>query len=216
MFTSQRVSVAIADDHEVVRFGCERMIAPHRHLICVGSVGDGNAIVDLARTLRPNVVVMDVRMPQCDGLDATARLRKLVPETNVLAYSSYADARMVPAALRAGAIGYVCKASDQKILIDAIETVARGKRYIDPALMDQVLEHMLEDDIIVPSTPLSDRQRAVLVGIAKGHTNAEMAADLGLSVKTVEGYRARACEKLGLRDRSDIVRYAVTTGLIAV
>jgi two-component system, NarL family, response regulator NreC len=216
MFTRQSISVAIADDHEVVRFGFERLIARHRHphLVCVGSVGDGNAVIELAIRSRPDVVVMDVRMPLCDGLDATSRLRKLVPETHVLAFSSSADATMVPAALRAGAIGYVCKTSDSKIVIDAICTVARGKRFVDPALMDQVLGRMFQDEIVVPSPPLSGRERAVLVGIATGHTNAELATELGLSIKTVEGYRARACEKLGLRTRSDLVQYALSTGLL--
>ena len=214
MHTSPRISVAIADDHEVVRFGCERLIAQHRHLVCVGSAGDGNAIVELATRLRPDVVVMDVRMPLCDGLEATARLRKLVPETHVLAFSSYVDAGMVPAALRAGATGYVCKTSDHLTLIHAICTIAKGQRFVDPALMDKVLNRMFEDEVVVPSTPLSKRQRAVLVGIAMGHTNADLADDLGLSVKTVEGYRARACEKLGLEDRSDIVQYALGAGLL--
>ena len=214
MYTSQRIRVAIADDHEVVRFGVERLIAQHRNLVCVGSVSDGDAIVELGKRSRPDVVVMDVRMPTCDGLEATARLRKIVPDTHVLAFSAVADAGLVPAALRAGASGYVCKTSDHLTLIRAICTVAKGKRFVDPALMDRVLERMFEDEVVVPSAPLSERQRAVLVGVAEGHTNAELADDLGLSVKTVEGYRARAGEKLGLRDRSDIVQYAVSAGLL--
>jgi len=214
MPTSPCISVAIADDHEIVRLGWERLITQHRDFVCVGTAPDGNAAIELAKTARPDVMVMDVRMPLCGGLEATSRLRKVVPETKVLVYSSTADAALVPAALRAGAIGYICKSSDYRVMIDAICTVARGRRFVDPALTDQVLECMSQDEIIVPSPPLSERQLSVLVGVANGHTNADLAANFGLSVKTVEGYRARACEKLGLRDRSDIVRYVVNAGLL--
>jgi two-component system response regulator NreC len=168
-------------------------------------------VVDLAMRLHPDVVIMDITMPTCGGLDATRLLRKQVPETRVLAYSCYTDAPWILAALQAGALGYVSKSSEHSVLIQAIAMVAKGKRFIDPQLTDPMLRGFL-DNPTVETQSLTKREREVLLGVAWGFTNNVIGGDLGLSKKTVEGYRARACEKLALADRPAIVKFALMSG----
>ena len=155
---------------------------------------------------------MDIIMPSCDGLEATIRLRRQVPDTRVLAFSFRVAASMVLAALRAGALGYVSKSSPLAVLIGAVPVVALGKRFIDPALTDPMLRNLLNDQPIGPPSALTGREREVLLRVARGFTNNDIGGDLGLSTKTVESYRARACEKLALPDRPAIVKFALISG----
>jgi two-component system, NarL family, response regulator NreC len=212
MFTAPRIRLIIADDHEMIVSGLKSMISRHRNLECVGSATNGHEAVDLASRQHPDVAILDITMPFCDGLEATGRLRKEVPDTKVLIFSGYSGPSAIVAALRAGALGYVCKASPHSVLIGAISVVALGKRFIDPALSDPVLRSLLSDEPIGTPSTLTPREREVLLRVAWGFTNNETGTELGLSTKTVEGYRARACEKLALLDRPAIVKYALMAG----
>jgi two-component system, NarL family, response regulator NreC len=212
MSTAPTIRLIIADDHEVVLTGLEVLISRHRSLECVGSATNGYEAVDLATRLRPDVVLMDLTMPTCDGLEATRRLGKHVPDTRVLAFSMRPAASMVLAALRAGALGYVSKSSHHNVLIGAIPVVAKGKRFIDPHLTDPMLRTLLDDQLIGAPSTLSKREREVLLRVAWGFTNNDIGGDLGLSTKTVESYRTRACEKLALADRPAIVKFAHMSG----
>jgi len=212
MSDAPRIRVIIADDHHVVVFGFKGMISRHRHLQFAGSARNGHEAVDLAIRLRPDVAIMDIMMPSCDGLEATSRLRKEVPDTKVLIFSGCFGASAVASALRAGALGCVSKASPCQVLIEAISIVAKGKRFVDPQLTDLMLRSLLNDEPIGTPFTLSAREREVLVRVAWGFTNNEIGIELGLSTKTVEGYRARACEKLALSDRPAILKYALMSG----
>jgi two-component system response regulator NreC len=212
MITAPTIRLIIADDHEVVRAGLKVLISRHGNLECVGSAANGNEAVDLADRLRPDLVILDLTMPLCGGLDAIRLLGKQVPETRVLGYSCHTDASMIVAALQAGALGYVSKSSEEAVLIKAISVAAKGKRFIDPQLTDPVLRRFLDDPTIGAASTLTKREREVLLGVAWGFTNNFIGGDLGLSTKTVESYRARACEKLALPDRPAIVKFALMSG----
>jgi DNA-binding NarL/FixJ family response regulator len=212
MLTAPRIHLIIADDHDVIVAGVKGMISRHRNLECVGSAANGNEVVDHASRLRPDVVIMDITMPSCDGFGATSRLRKEVPDTRVLVFSGHFSPSAVLAALRAGALGFVCKSSHYSVLIEAIPVVALGKRFIDPALSDPVLRSLLNDEPIGTPSTLTPREHEVLLRVAWGFTNNDIGTELGLSTKTAEGYRARACEKLSLADRPAIVKYALMAG----
>jgi len=212
MLPAPRTRLIIADDHNLLVLGFRDLVSRHRNMEFVGSAANGHEVVDLAARLRPDVVIMDITMPLCGGIEATRRLRKEVPETNVLAYSCHNDSPTILAALRAGALGFVCKSSHYSVLMNAISVVALGKRFIDPAPSDPVLRGLLDDEPNVSPSILTPREREVLLRVAWGFTNSETAAELVLSTKTVEGYRARACEKLCLADRPAIVKYALMAG----
>jgi len=202
----------VVDDHEVIRLGLKAIMSSHNHLKCVGWAGNGNEAFNLACRVRPQVVVMDMRMPQCDGMEATRLLAKHVPEAKVVAFSVRRSPSAVVAALRAGAKAYVSKNSPPRVLIEAITSVAQGKRFIDPSLADPVITTLLNENATDMTANLSAREREVLVRIAEGYTASDVASGLGLSVKTVECYKARACQKLGLECRSDIVKFALMSG----
>jgi DNA-binding NarL/FixJ family response regulator len=202
----------IVDDHEVFRFGLQTLVSRHRNLRWVGSATNGKEALELASRLRPQIAIMDMKMPVCDGLEATRQLAKYVPETKVLAFSVRPDPSSVVAALRAGAFGYVCKSSDHHVLFEAILVVAQGRRFIDPALADSVVTNFLNDHAGETDTLLSAREQQVLVRLAGGATSGDIAAELDLSPKTVDSYKTRACDKLGLKGRREIVRFAIMSG----
>lgn len=212
MLTAPTIRLIIVDDHEIVLAGLKVLLSRHRGLECVGSAANGYEAVDLASRLRPDVAIMDLKMPSCDGLEATRRLRKHVPETKVLAFSMRPAASVVVAALRAGVLGYVSKSSENTVLIEAIQVAAKGKRFIDPHLTEAMLRTILDDQIIGAPSTLTRREHEVLLRVAWGFTNNDIAGELGLSTKTVESYRARACEKLELPDRPAIVKFALMSG----
>src|SRR5208337_3424666 len=178
MSTVPSIRLIIVDDHEIVLAGLRVLISRHRGLDCVGTAANGNEAVELASRLRPDVAVMDLKMPSCDGLEATRRLRKHVPETKVLAFSYRPAASVVVAALRAGVSGYVSKSSDNSVLIEAIKTIAKGKRFIDPHLTEPMLRAMLGDKIIGTPATITKREHEVLLRVAWGFTNNETAAEL--------------------------------------
>ncbi|MGA3091546.1 MAG: response regulator transcription factor [Terriglobales bacterium] len=205
------IRLIIADDHEVVRAGLKALISKCRDFVCVGSTANGQEAVDLAYRVRPDVALLDLTMPSCDGLEATHRLQRKLPDIKVLVYSMRADPTMVLAALRAGALGYVSKSSPPSVLMEAIHVVASGKRFVDPSLADMTLRGLLDQPLGEPAA-LTPRERDVLARVARGFTNNDIGTDLGLSTKTIESYRARACEKLSLPDRPAIVKFALMSG----
>ena len=209
------VRVVLADDHPVVREGLRLLLMSERDMEVVGEVADGEAACRAARELEPDVLVVDVSMPRLNGIEATKIVRRECPTVHVLALTVHEERAYLTELLRAGATGFVLKRSAAAELVRAVRTVATGDTYIDPSVAGAVVEGYLESSPDTPEMPrdtLSDREREVLLRVAIGYSNKEIAAELGLSVKTVESYKARAAEKLGLKTRVDIVRYAVRQG----
>ena len=207
--------IFLADDHAVVREGLKSLIDAQPDMEVTGEAGDGNAACELVPGLRPDVVIMDVSMPGMNGAKATEQLRQTCPQVKVLALTVHEDKGYLRQLLEAGAAGYVLKRAAAEELIRAIRTVAAGGVYLDPALAGAVVGgfvRKLPGKGMPQGADLSDREAEVVRLVAEGHSNKEIASRLGLSVKTVETYKARSLEKLGLRSRADLVRYAVGRG----
>ena len=208
-----KLRVFLADDHAVVREGLKALVNAQPAMAVVGEAADGLSACAQVALLAPDVVVMDVSMPGLSGSQATARLRLECPAVRVLALTVHEDKGYLRQLLAAGAAGYVLKRAAPEELIQAIRAVAAGGVYLDPGMAGKVLGGFVRqaaaDGV---GAELSEREAEVARQTAAGHSNKEVAARLDLSVKTVETYRARAMEKLGLRGRADLVRYAVQQG----
>lgn len=210
-----KLRVLIADDHQIMREGLRALVDRQPDMETVGEADNGRAAVALAQQLRPDVVVMDVSMPELNGLKATERLKKLCPEIKVLTLTRHADDSYLRQLLQAGACGYVLKQSASTQLISAIRAVAGGGTYLDTAVTGRVIKSIVGGRKLrgaPPDKELSAREEEVLRLIAWGYANKEIAARLSVSVKSVEVYKTRAMEKLDMRNRIDIVRYALLKG----
>ena len=213
--STRTLRIVLADDHAVVREGLKSLINAQTDMSVVGEAADGEAACLTAMALSPDVLVMDLSMPTLGGAEATARVRRECPGVKVLALTVHEERVYLTQLLRAGASGYVLKRAAASELVRAVRTVASGGTYIDPSMAGSLVEGYLDrQDVATQAArhPLSERERDVLMRIAQGFSNKEIAAALGLSVKTVETYKARVAEKLGLRTRVAIVRYAAEQG----
>jgi len=210
----KRIRILLADDHAVVRQGFRMILAAQADMEIVGEAGNGRQAVELAGSLKPDVVVMDVAMPELNGIEATRRLAELIPRARVIALSMHKDSVYVREILRAGARGYLLKESGAGDLVTAIRAVAAGEGYISPAVSDAVLDDYRRH-VTNPIDLLSAREREVLQMLAEGKTNKEIAAILNLSVYTVDAHRGHIMDKLNLHSINDLVRFAVRNGLIA-
>ncbi len=208
--------IVLADDHEVVREGLRLLIDAQADMIVVGQAGSGREAVRQALDYQPDVVVMDITMPHLDGAAATAQIKRERPRVRVLALTRHADQAYLRRMLHAGATGYVVKKTAADQLIDAIRHVAAGGTFVDPRLIGELAEHVIgrseSTDTNRVRSALTEREVEVLRLIAWGRSNKEIAAQLSISVKTVEFHKTNAAEKLQLRSRTDIVRYALAQG----
>lgn len=214
----EALRVVLADDHAVVREGLKALVNAQPDMRVIGEASDGEAACQVTRELSPDVLIMDLSMPVLGGAEATVRVRQECPRVKVLALTVHEERLYLTQLLRAGASGYVLKRAAAGELVRAVRTVAAGGTYIDPSIAGTLVEGYLDAQDTAEQSPhdtLSDRERQVLIGIARGFSNKELAAEFGLSVKTVETYKARVAEKLGLRTRADIVRYAARRGWLS-
>ncbi len=209
----EKIRILLADDHAVVRQGFKMILAAQPDMEIVGEAGNGREALDLAGQCQPDVVVMDVAMPELNGIEATRRLADLSPRTRVLALSMHKDSVYVREILRAGARGYLLKDSIASDLLAAVRAVARGEGYLSPGVSDAVLNDYRRH-VTDPIDLLTSREREVLQMIAEGKTNKEIATALNLSVYTVDAHRGRIMEKLNLHSVTDLVRFAVRAGLV--
>jgi DNA-binding NarL/FixJ family response regulator len=209
------IRILIADDHGIVAEGLKSLAEAEADIEVVGIVADGREAVQHARESKPDVVIMDMSMPELNGADATRAILQNDPACRVIVLSMYAEREYVRRALKAGAMGYVVKRSAAKELVDAIRAVHAGQRYLSPRVADVVIEAGADDkdDLLAK---LSMREREVLQLLAEGNTGAEIARRLSLSQKTVETYRARLVEKLGIRDLPGLVRFAIQRGIVTL
>ncbi|WP_165221702.1 response regulator [Aquisphaera insulae] len=209
-----RLRVLLADDHNLVRAGLRALIDAQPDMEVIAEAEDGEAACLLAADLEPDLAVVDVSMPGLGGIAATERILGERPRIRVLALTVHEDRSYVRQLLQAGASGYLLKRAAADELIHAIRVIARGGAYVDPALAAELLKdaEASPPDETPPAEPLSDREGEVLRLISRGYTNREIAAQIDVSVKTVETHKARGMDKLGLKSRADIVGHAIRRG----
>jgi len=210
------ISVLIADDHTVVAEGLRHLVAAQPEMEVIGLAENGRDAVREACDSRPDIVLMDHGMPLLNGTEATRLIRERCPDTRVIMLSMYSDAVHVFRALQAGATGYIIKRSVAKEVVDAIWAVHRGGRYLSRQLADVVIDVVHRTAPEDPLERLSSRERQVLQLLAEGHSVAEIAGTLSLSPKTVETYRARMMEKLGIYELAGLVRFAIQQGVTSL
>jgi len=211
------ISVLLADDHQVVRDGLKTLLETQADLRVIGTAGDGREAVAKAAELRPDVVVTDISMPDMNGVEAARRICAARPETRVVVLSMYSDAEHVYRALEAGATGYLLKDSAGTELVTAIRAVHAGRRYLTEKINEMVIAGYLgEKRAGSPLESLSKRERDILQHIVDGRNNRETAELLHISVKTVETYRSRMLQKLGIKNVTELVKFAITHGLTQV
>lgn len=209
------ISVVIADDHAVVRGGLRALIKDDPQLELVGEASGGTEAIDLVNQLQPDILVLDLSMPDIDGITVTRHLKESGAATRILILTVHEDEGLLREAIRSGAAGYVLKRAAEAELISAIQTILQGKLYVDPMMMLTVLTEPAEKPAMPRvDTPLTGRELDVLRFVAQGYTNRQISEELGISVRTVEGHRANVLEKLGLHSRAELVRYARQCGLV--
>lgn len=214
-----RLRILVADDHAILREGLAMLIAAQPDMEVVAQASNGREAVRLAESMHPDVVVLDVSMPELGGAEAAERIRACCPSVRILALTRHADQGYMRRMLRAGVAGYVVKKSAADALIGAIRTVAGGGTYIEPTLAGAAMARAFG----APSRTraqqdrdlLTVREEEVLRWIAWGRSNKEIAAELGISIKTVESYKASAMQKLDVRTRAAIMRYAMSRGWLS-
>lgn len=217
---SEPTRILLADDHAVLRSGLRLLIDSQPQFKVVGEAGNGSEALAKAKELQPDLILLDINMPEMDGLAALPSLKTVSPNSRVLVLTMYDDVSYLQEALRAGAAGYVLKKAVDSELLLAIQTVMRGETYIHSAMTQKLLQKIETASSegakagADPWDSLSDRERDVLRLVALGYTNAEIAGELFLSVKTVETYRARGMEKLNLQTRAQLVKAALERGLL--
>ena len=215
MRNTSKIRIFLADDHTMIREGLKLLINAQPDMEIVGEAGDGRMAVRLAQELQPDLIVIDVSMPELNGLQATEVLKRTCPQIKVLPLTRHAEGSYLQQILRAGASGYVLKQSASDELIRAIRTVISGGIYLDPAIAGKlvgVYSGKVFSQTAEAQGKLSDREMEVLQLIAWGHSNKEIASRFNISIKTVEAHKANAMRKLDLRNRIDIVRYAIFQG----
>lgn len=204
-----RIKVLIVDDHEVVRLGLSTLLSRQQELEIVGEAGTTREAVEKARALSPDVVIMDIRMPDKSGIEACRKIREIDPKIKVIMLTSYADEEALFASILAGASGYVLKEIGCRALVEAIITVGRGGSLLDPAVTGKVLDKMRAlTKGTVSHEKLNEQEKKILALIGEGKTNREIAAELYLSEKTVRNYVSSILSKLNLCNRAQAAAYA--------
>jgi DNA-binding NarL/FixJ family response regulator len=210
-----KLRILLADDHAVVREGLRALFESQPDLEVVGEAADGESACRQAKDLLPDVVVMDVSMPGLTGDQAAERLKHELPDVKVLALTVFEDKGHLRKLLKAGVAGYVLKLATGEELIRALRVVAAGGVYLDPAVAGKVVDEIVSDGgdaAQAEAAHLTDRESQVMIRVARGFSNKEIAAQLDVSVKTVETHKLRSMEKLGLRGRAEVVQYALRHG----
>jgi len=210
------IKVLIADDHAIVRTGLRALLKSEPDLELVGEATGGYEAIELVGKRHPDILILDLSMPDLDGIAVTRQLKPEYPDLRILILTVHEDEAMLREAIKAGAFGYVLKRAAEAELISAIETVRRGDLYVDPAMLRVLLVESTEPKTAQSASPepLTPRETEVLKLIVQGYTNRQIGETLILSVRTVEGHRANLQEKLGLHTRVELVRYARDHGLI--
>jgi two-component system response regulator NreC len=213
-----KIRVLLADDHAIVREGVKMILAKEPDFEVVGEAQDGRQALDLVERMKPNVVVMDISMPEMGGIEATQHVKERYAGVNVIALTMHEDESYVFKLLRAGASGYVLKRAAAQDLVQAVRAAAKGEAFLYPSVARKVVEDYLKrveaGEERERYDGLTEREKEILTHIAEGLSNQQIAQKLYISIKTVQTHRAHILEKLGLHDRTELVRYAIRKGLI--
>jgi two-component system response regulator NreC len=210
----EKLRILLAEDHQTVREGIKLLVNAQADMEVVGEVGDGGSAVREVQKLLPDVIVMDISMPELNGLKATKKLKQICPDVKVLTLTRHTDNAYLQQLIEAGASGYVLKQSAPTELIRAIRSIAGGNSYLDPALTNKLFGGYASRTVLRGDRKgdLTERESETLRLIAWGYSNKEIAARMNVSVKTVEAHKANAMRKMDMRSRIDIVRYAILQG----
>ncbi len=211
---SASTRILVADDHGIVRAGIKLLLERQPDLEVVAEAADGVEAVELALSCDPSLCILDVGMPRMTGLQAAREIRSQRPDAHVLMLSMHDDERYLFEALKAGASGYVLKREADQDLVGAIRAVGRGEAFLTNAAERSIIREWMTDGAQGPVVPLTPREEEVVKLIAEAYTNAQIAETLHLAEKTVESHRANLLRKLGMRDRVELVRYAIRRGLV--
>ncbi len=214
----KKITVLLADDHTVVRQGLRALLKAEEDIEVIGDAENGRLAVNLVKKAPPDVVLMDVAMPLMNGLEATRQILKTAPNTKVLVLTSYGDDDCVEQLMRAGAAGYLIKQTAANDLLKAIREVQRGNAFFSPSiakrLRDQCRQAFTNGQPVKRSGDLTSRESEVLQLIAEGFSNKQIAAELSISIKTVEKHRQQVMNKLNIHDVAGLTRYAISKGLV--
>ncbi|HEX6502209.1 MAG TPA: response regulator transcription factor [Terriglobales bacterium] len=208
------ISIIVADDHVVIRKGLRALLEERRGWKVVAEAGNGREAVEKAARLRPDVVILDLSMPEMNGLDATPLIRRAVPHARVLILTMHNTEELIEKTLKAGARGYVLKSDAERDLITALEAVLDNRTFFTPAISESAGEYARHSTGLPVTQSLSPRERQIIQLLAEGKSNKEVAVSLGISVRTAENHRARIMRKLQLRTLSDLVRHAIRNKII--
>ena len=210
------IRILVVDDHTMVRAGLCRLLEGEHDMTVVGQTGSGREAVQLCRTLDPNVVLLDYSLPDLDGLETTRQIVGLSQGVRILVLTMYANEEYATRVIRAGASGFIAKVASTEELLHAIRKVAQRGVYVSPPILERMVTRIGRDQEDAPESALSDREMQVLIQLARGATSREVSKTLSLSMSTVETYRSRILEKLGVRNNSDITRFAIRRGLVEI
>ncbi len=210
--------ILLVDDHKLVREGLNTLIEKHTDMTVVGEADNGRTAVKLARKLTPDIIIMDIAMPELNGIEATRKILDESKNTRVIILSMHSDKRYVAKVLRTGASAYLLKDSAFEELAEAIRVVLDNRIYLSPRITDIVIEDYVHSESVVPSayTELTDREREVLQLIAEGKTTKDISSTLYVSVKTVEAHRKKIMDKLDIHSIADLTKYAIREGMISL
>lgn len=214
-----KIKVILADDHGIVRAGLKTLLEASDDIAVIAEAENGRETVSLARQLEPDIVVMDIAMPDMNGVDATRKITQLAPGVKVLALSSHSDGKYVRGMLEAGARGYLVKNAAFDELLTAIANVSAGRIYVSPSVTDVLVEGFLQRTTIDTESDakaLSTREREVLQLVAEGKSSAQIGDILSLSERTIETHRKRIMDKLDLRTVAELTKYAIREGLTSI
>ncbi len=212
-----KIKVLLVDDHAIMRDGIRALLSLDDDIEIVGEAGEGKEAIEKARQLLPDIIVMDIAMPGMDGLEATRRIMKEVPKAKVLILSQHNDKEFILSSIKAGSAGYIPKRALGSELVSAIRALYRGESFLYPSAAAALIRDYREQAQTADSYDLlTPREREILKLIAEGHTSREIADMLFISLKTVMGHRTKIIEKLGLRNRTELIKYAMRKGLLSL
>jgi DNA-binding NarL/FixJ family response regulator len=214
-----KTKILLADDHKIMREGLKSILEKNPDIFVEGEAGNGIEAVDLAKKIHPDIIIMDINMPDLNGIDATARIISEMPGSRVLALSMYADRGFLIKMLKAGAKGYLLKDCASDELVNAIRVILKNRIYISPSLVDDMVRDyvQLADSVDLSAfSILTPRERDVLQKLSEGKSTKEIAFDLNLSIKTIETFRLKIQEKIGLHSIAELTKYAVREGITSL